>query len=147
MRIVSNSGKKWNLTSGVFSNRESTMAAYKEADGLLSAKHHKSIPKVTIFLLIAMPWWILCLPWQKNKSCRMLLQRTYTHFGMSTSKIFAASSSFQVCDVAVADSTLLATLFACQTQLNLCKSYDFTPWRKFLSIPSEQLLVFCDRYN
>ena len=32
------------------------------AEALLSAKHDKSIPRVTIFFLIAMPWWILCLP-------------------------------------------------------------------------------------
>ena len=33
----------------------------------LSAKHHKSIPRVTIFLIIVMPWWIPCLPWQKKQ--------------------------------------------------------------------------------
>ena len=33
---------------------------------LLSAKQHKSIPRVTIFLLVDMPWLILCLPQHKT---------------------------------------------------------------------------------
>ena len=81
--------------------------------GLLRENLHKSIPRETIFFLINMPWWILCLPWHKtkytieltftntshgrskNNSC-VSLKLTYTHFGTLTSKRFATCSCFHL---------------------------------------------------
>ena len=36
------------------------------ARGVPSEKNHKSFPRVTIFLLIDMLWWIICLPWHNT---------------------------------------------------------------------------------
>ena len=36
------------------------------ACGMPSAKQHKSIMWVTIFLIIYMPWWMLCLLWHQT---------------------------------------------------------------------------------
>ena len=45
------------------------MDLYCFALGLPSATLHKSIMKVTIFLLIDKPWWILSLQWRKTIKC------------------------------------------------------------------------------
>ena len=86
--------------------------------GFLSEKVHKSIPRVTIFLLIDTSWWMLCLPIHKTltyATSQLIFNVRFSNViysvkcvkQTSTSKRFATRFSLEVCDAAVVDSPQL----------------------------------------
>ena len=74
----------------------------------------------------------------------------YIAIHTSTSKRFAPSSPFVVCDMAVADSSILQCYLHAKNNksyLKLMTFSEFRPWREFLSITGEYVFPVCDRCN
>ena len=109
--------------------------------GLLNEKLPKSILRVTIFLLIGILWWILCLPWHKGlkHTAQLLIATNPVMLNQGTTAIhyFSISTCIYLhqyhrkvpslmCSSSLQHSDRqkpFTMLFPCQTQLHLLTSY------------------------
>ena len=144
--------------------REMDLCSFSQ--GCPSEKLHISIPRVSIFLLIDMPWWILCPPGHKtitytthqlictnprhgkpkDSSCTSLTHADTQFFHVNLKEICYLPELWSLWGSSSRQPPI-ATLFAAKNNKSYSKLMifsEFNLWRKSLSVTVEHVFVIYD---